>query len=133
MSRIPLLIRKLPLLLPLVALTGCIEALTPPMGVAQAVGAVTVGSISTIQRTPIDAAYSLVTGKDCSVVRLDQGKTYCRPVEPLPDAIPYCTRSLGVADCWQDPAAVLNVGPSLADGPITLTKAQEEHRTRSWP
>jgi hypothetical protein len=124
---------KLPLFLAVGLITGCVAALTPPLGAAQMVGAVVAGSVSTIQRTPLDAAYSLVTGRDCSMVRLDQGKTYCRPVEPPPDAPPYCTRSLGVADCWQDPAAVLNVGPDMADGPRELTKPQEENRTRRWP
>jgi hypothetical protein len=119
-----------PLLLALL-LPGC-AALTPMVG-AELVGAVTVGSVSTIHRTPIDAVYSAVTGKDCSAVRLDQGKTYCRPIEPPPDAQPYCTRSLGVVDCWQNPAAVPNLGPSVADGPHTLTPEQESNRTRTWP
>ena len=39
----------------------------------------------TIQRTPADALYSLISGRDCSVVRLDQGKSYCRPVDPPPE------------------------------------------------
>jgi hypothetical protein len=113
------------LMLPLLLLAGC-EA-------AEGVAAVTVGSVAGIGRTPIDAVYSLVTGKDCSAVRLDQGKTYCRPTEPQPDAPPYCTRSLGVVDCWKDPAAVPNLGPDVADGPRTLTPAQEANRTRTWP
>ena len=74
-----------------------------------------------------------VSGKDCSIVRLDQGKSYCRPVEPPPEPPPYCTRSLGVADCWRDPASFPNHPPSLGDGPHTLTPAQEADRTRSWP
>ena len=39
-------------------------------------------------------------------MRLDQGKSYCRPIEPPPEPPPYCTRSLGVADCWRDPASL---------------------------
>ena len=46
-----------------------------------------VSSVAMIQRTPADALYSSWwTGRDCSVVRLDQGKTYCRPSEPEPAA-----------------------------------------------
>lgn len=116
----------LPLLLTLLLLSGCVEG-------AEAVAAVTVGSVTIIGRTPIDAAHSLVTGKDCSMVRLDQGKTYCRPIEPPPDPQPYCTRSLAVVDCWMDPAAVPNLGPDVANGPSTLTPAQEADRTRTWP
>ena len=113
------------LMLPLL-LGGCDVA-------TESVAAVTVGSVAAIGRTPVDAVYSLVTGKDCSAVRLDQGKTYCRPIEPPPEAPPYCTRSLGVVDCWKDPAAVPNLGPDVADGPHTLTPAQEADRTRTWP
>jgi hypothetical protein len=114
MPRAPGLSLMLPLLmpcqrvLPLGVLTGCVAAITPP----------------------VDAAYSLVTGKDCSVVRWDQGKSYCRATERLPDALPYCTRSLGVVDCWRDPAAVPNLGPDVADGAHPLTPAQEKDRTR---
>jgi hypothetical protein len=75
-----------------------------------------------------------VTGRDCSVVRLDQGKTYCRETEPPPDRPPFCTRSLGMVDCWVNPEA-LNGGPprEVADGPRTLTPEQEKDRTRRWP
>ena len=91
------------------------------------------GSVATIQRTPADALYSLVTGRDCSVVRLDQGKTYCRPVEPQPEPQPFCTRSLGAVNCWQDPATVPGHPRGLADGPARLTAEQEANRVRTWP
>ncbi|HUN42629.1 MAG TPA: hypothetical protein VMU81_20230 [Acetobacteraceae bacterium] len=111
----------------LVLLGGCgadpVTLTTVVMGTAA-------GSVAVMQRTPIDAAYSLATGKDCSVVRLDQGKSYCRPVEPPPSPQPYCTRSLGVTDCWADPAGE---PPQQADGPNVLTPAQEANRTRRWP
>ncbi len=126
-----LLLPLLPGLMLSIALAGC-ATVTPMIG-AELVGAATVGSVAAIGRTPVDAAYSLVTGKDCSLVHLDQGKTYCRRTEPKPDPPPYCTRSLGVADCWQNPAAVPNLGPNLADGPQSLTPTQEQNRTRSWP
>jgi hypothetical protein len=116
--------------LALLLLAGC-EATAPQ--VAAGLTAVTVGSVTTIQRTPLDAVYSAATGKDCSVVRLDQGKSYCRPTEPPPDSPPYCTRSLGVVDCWADPAALPDRPPEVADGPRALTPEQEKDRTRSWP
>jgi hypothetical protein len=92
-----------------------------------------VGTVATIQRSPGDAVYSLVTGRDCSVVRLDEGKSYCRPVEPLPEPPAYCTRSLGSVDCWQDPATVPGDLRGVADGPAELTPAQEANRVRRWP
>jgi hypothetical protein len=130
MKRI-LLLCLLPWLLPL---SGCGES-------AQVVVPVLIGtniaSVATIQRTPVDAVYSLVTGKDCSLVRLDQGKTYCRPVEPPPEPPPFCTRSLGVVDCWRNPPDMPNLPPNwpsgVADGPATLTPEQEANRVRRWP
>jgi len=104
-----------------------------PEQVASGVVGVTVGSVAVIGRTPGDALYSLLTGRNCSVVRLDQGKTYCKPLEPPPEPPRYCTRSLGVVDCWQDPAALPDAAPEVADGPRTLTPAQEADRTRRWP
>jgi hypothetical protein len=111
-------------------LTGC--GMTPE-GLTTVVGGVGVGSIAVIHRSPFDAVWSVLTGKDCSVVRLDQGKTYCRPVEPPPAPPPYCTRSLGVVDCWVDPSKVPGIGPNVADGPRTLNPQQEADRTRGWP
>ena len=93
--------RFLPILLGLLA--GC--GITPEQAATVGVG-VTVGSIAVIQRSPLDAVYSAVTGRDCSIVRMEQGKSYYRPIEPPPEAPPYCTRSLGVVDCWRDPAAL---------------------------
>lgn len=91
-----------------------------------------VGSIAVMQRSPVDAVYSLATGKDCSIVRLEQNKTYCRPVDPPPEPPPYCTRSLGVADCWRDPASLPDHPPELGDGPRTLSPAQDADRTKGW-
>jgi hypothetical protein len=95
--------------------------------------AISVGSIVALHRSPIDAVYSLFTGKDCSVVRLEENKSYCRTPEPLPGAPPYCTRSLGVVDCWLDPAQLPDHPPQVADGPMTLTPEQNANRTRHWP
>jgi hypothetical protein len=122
-ARLPFL---LPLLLLVLAVAGCDAA-------TEGVAAVSIGSVAVIGRTPIDAAVSLVTGKDCSAVRLEQGKTYCRPMEPKPETPPYCTRSLGVVDCWTDPAAMVDLPPQVADGPSALTPEQEANRTRRWP
>ena len=117
-------------LMVLLLLTTC--GATPEQALTGA-AALGIGSITVIQRSPLDAVYSVVTGKDCSVVRLDQGKSYCRPAEPPPEAQPYCTRTLGVAECWQDPASLPDHPRDLGDGPRTLTPAQEADRTRRWP
>jgi hypothetical protein len=110
-----------------VLLGGC--GADPVTMTAVTVGTVA-GTVAVIGRTPADAVVSLAKGKDCSAVRLEQGKTYCKEVEPPPPAQPYCTRSLGVVDCWASP---VGQPPQVGDGPNTLTPAQEANRTRGWP
>lgn len=112
----------------LLLLAGC----TP---VAAGVGgAAELASVPVLGRGLPDVAVSAATGKDCSVVRLDQGKSYCRPTDPPPPRPQFCTRSLGVVDCWANPEALNGPPPhQVADGPNTLTPAQEANRTRGWP
>jgi hypothetical protein len=117
----------LPLLL---LLAGC--GLSPEQALTGAGGA-GVASIAIIHRSPFDAVYSLATGRDCSVVRLDQGKTYCRREDPIPEPPRFCTRSLGVVDCWAAPERLSPPQNEVADGPRTLTDEQEAYRTRRWP
>jgi hypothetical protein len=120
--------------LPSLALLALLGACGPVAPLAmQAGAALTVGSIAGIQRTPLDAVYSTLTGKDCSLVRLDKGETYCAPVPPPPAPPQYCTRSIGNVDCWSNPQDLSNIPPALANGPATLTPAQEADRTRTWP
>lgn len=118
--------RPLCLLLFLPFLAACDPA---SLGATAAVGA---GSVAVIGRTPVDAAVSLASGRDCSVVRLDRGLGYCRPVEPPPAPPPYCTRSLGRVDCWREPPLAFPMQRGVADGPVALTAEQEAHRTRRW-
>lgn len=118
------------LLLSLLPLAAC--GLTDTMS-AVGGGGLIVGSVAVIQRTPADAVYSWWTGRDCSVVRLDRGQTYCRPVEPAPEPPVFCTRGLGSVDCWQDPDSVPGHPRGVADGPVGLTAEQEADRVRTWP
>jgi hypothetical protein len=118
--------RRLPLLLLPLSLAACDPV---SLGATAAAG---VGSVVVIGRTPVDAVVSLASGRDCSVVRLDRGQSYCRPVEPPPAPPPYCTRSLGRVDCWREPPLALPLQRGVADGPATLTAEQEAHRTRRW-
>lgn len=111
-------------------LAGC--GLTPEQAATVGVAGA-VGSIAIIQRSPFDAVYSVVSGRDCSIVRLDAGKSYCKPIEPPPEQQPYCTRSLGVVDCWADPAKLPNRPPQVGDIPHGLTPEQEADRVKGWP
>ena len=114
-------------------LSGC-ASWTQPYSSFAGVGAANVASVAVFGRAVPDLVYSGVTGRDCSVVRLEQNKTYCKGIEPPPAAPPFCTRSLGTVDCWSNPEA-LNDSPvrGVADGPSTLTPEQEADRTAKWP
>jgi hypothetical protein len=119
-------VRALPILLLLVA---C--GLSPEQAATVGAG-VSVGSIVVMQRSPLDALYSIASGRDCSIVHWEQGKSYCLPVEPPPEPPPFCSRSLGVVDCWADPKELPDHPRGVADGPRTLTPAQDIDRTKGW-
>jgi hypothetical protein len=123
----PILPRALLLLL---VVAGCDVPAAEPPGILLAANA---AAIPVVHRSLFDVVYSALTGKDCSVVRLDRMQTYCRPIEPPPPPPQYCTRSLGVVDCWAEPLAPPTLGRPVADGPSRLTPAQEQDRTRPWP
>jgi hypothetical protein len=111
-------------------LAGC----GPAAPVAEVgVGVVSGASIPIFHRSPVDMAVSAASGRDCSVVNLDKGERYCRPQDLAPETPEYCTRSLGVPDCWDDPSKLLNQPHEIADGPRALTQEQEADRTRWWP
>jgi hypothetical protein len=117
-------------ILPLIwLLSGCAASPEQWVGGGMALG---IGSIAVMGRTPMDAAVSLVTGRDCSVVRLEKRQSYCRPEEPPPEEPVFCTRSLARVNCWKDPAALPGNPMGVADGPVGLTPAQEKDRTKGW-
>ena len=115
----------LPPLLLLLGPAGCAE----PTGAFAAANA---ASVVVFQRAIPDLVVSAVTGKDCSVVRLDQEKSYCAAQEPPPPRPPYCTRGLATVDCWVNPQNLPDAPREVADGPRTLTPEQEANRTRRW-
>ncbi len=117
--------------LPFLLLLASCHSIPPAPFVALA--AIDLVTVSVLGRDVGDVVVSGVSGRDCSVVRLDRGQSYCRAIEPPPEPPEFCTRSLARVDCWRNPE-VLN-GPlrELADGPRVLTPEQEANRTRSWP
>jgi hypothetical protein len=119
----------LPVPLTLSLLVGC----GPAAPVAEiGVGVVSAASIPIFHRTPVDIAVSAATGRDCSVVHLDNRERYCIPRESAPGRPEFCTRSLGVPDCWQDPSKLPGQPREIADGPRSLTPEQEADRTKRW-
>lgn len=124
-----------PTLAGLFLLASCAPGVWPPiwMEPAAALAAADVTSIVVLHRGIVDTLVSAVSGRDCSIVYLDRRQSYCRVQEPPPAPPPYCTRSLGVVDCWANPEALVNLPPQVANGPMTLTPAQEANRTQHWP
>jgi len=122
--------RLLSLLLIASPLAGCGSAAPPA---ETAVGVVPAAAIPIFHRAPTDMVANAATGRDCPVVHLDAAERYCKPKEPPPEPPLFCTRSLGVVDCWDDPAKLPNHPREVADGPRTLTKDQEADRAKPWP
>ena len=89
-------------------LAGCEAALGPAMVVGGA-------SVILTARTPVDHAASLVTGRDCSVLRLERRESWCAPPPGPAPPTPFCTRSLGSVDCWTE--RPFNAGRQVADPP----------------
>ena len=112
----------------LIGLAGCAHWATP----VGALAAVEVASVVVFGRGIADIGVSAITGRDCSIVRLDRGLTYCESLETAPALGPFCTRSLGVVDCWSNPEALPGLPREVADGPAT-TAAQERYRRAPWP
>ncbi|MDT7951858.1 MAG: hypothetical protein RQ966_10175 [Acetobacteraceae bacterium] len=111
-------------LLVLAALGGC----APAAGLVAA----DVASVTVFGRGLTDIGVSAITGRDCSVVRLDAGKTYCAPVYLGPPVQPICTRSIGVVDCWAEPSAVPPGALISGFTPPPLVD-QLRYRSERWP
>ncbi len=121
--------RSLALLVTLPALAGC-GPFNAAVGALAGLDAVV--AIPVFGRTTGDLLASAVVGRACSVVRLEQGLTYCRPREAPPEPPPFCTRTLGLAECWATPWLLPGHPAPLADAPA-LTPEQEARRTARWP
>lgn len=108
----------------LAALPGCGLAPTGALVAAEAASIVVMG------RGIVDIGVSAVSGRDCSLVRLDRGLSYCGPGEERgPEA--YCTRTLGTVDCWASPK-LASSWPGLGDTPAAAG-SRERHRAARWP
>ncbi len=108
-------------------LGGCVAPTVLPLVAGAGAG------VAVFHRTVPDLLYSAISGRNCSLVRLDEGKTYCKPVDPPVPPIPYCTRSLAGVDCWAHPEQIPGIPAQVAQGPHTLTPEQDEARLARWP
>ena len=60
-------------------------------------------SVMATDKTIPDHIVSYRSGKDCSTVRTEQGRTYCREDEPNPLPVAYCYRSIADVTCYAEP------------------------------
>jgi hypothetical protein len=82
--------------------------------------------------SPPDVLASALSGKSCSVVNLDLGKSYCQPLDTPTRPMPICTATIGeVADCWADAKSVPPNALVLGDAP-PLTAAQQKDQGEDW-
>jgi len=57
-------------------------------------------SVIVTDKTLADHVTSYKLGKDCSTVRTEQGRTYCRDDEPNPIPNQHCYKTLGDVMCY---------------------------------
>jgi hypothetical protein len=115
------------MLLLLALVPGCAAVGAPGAPLLAIPAAVEAVSLRAFGRTVGDGLVSLVTGEDCSIARIGRGDAYCGQ-DNAPAPPPMCTRSLGSVDCWTVPPAAYPAYRGVADGPSTLTEAQENNR-----
>jgi hypothetical protein len=127
-----ILLGRWPTLLVCLVVTGCGAENLANLNLG---GAASLAAVPVLGRTLPDAIYSTITGKDCSAVRLEQGKSYCRHPEPSwteeVAAQPACSRSLAGVDCWTNPDVFSNRPTTVAAAPKP-TAEQEVYRVRGW-
>ena len=92
--------RTRPAILALASLSVTLLAGCMPVAGVVAGPSLAVGTTAATGKTPLDHVVSLVTGKDCSVLRNRQGLTYCREDEPTMPIGVVCYRTLGDVACY---------------------------------
>ena len=99
---------------------------------AEGLAVAEVASVAVLGRGLVDIGVSAVTGRDCSIVRLDRRQPYCAPREQLPGPPPFCTRTLARVQCWEDPEHFASPAHSIVDAPA-LTPEQVKQVAARWP
>ncbi|NIZ03327.1 hypothetical protein [Thalassospira lucentensis] len=107
-------------------LTGCGTTMSDITGTHVLTGAewylaFDVISIINSDKTLVDHAVSLSTGRDCSTIRKIDGKSYCKK-DPVPEPPLYCYRSLAAVSCYRTPDPY-NTGAQTIDWPPTRSRS----------
>ncbi len=79
----------------ILAIAGC--------SVVPVAGPLEGGSIVLTDKTVTDHIVSFSSGKNCSVIRQNQGLTYCEEDELVPVQSLYCYNTLGSVTCYDRP------------------------------
>lgn len=76
---------------------------------------VSAGVVMATDKTLSDHLMSYRTGKDCSTVRIEQGRTYCREDEPNPMSNVHCYQTLGDVTCYAAPDPTRRPGDAIGN------------------
>lgn len=86
------------------------------------VAAVGAGTVALTDKTPVDHVVSLVSGKDCSLVRRQRGLAYCVEDEITLPVRVHCYPTLGEVNCYAAPDPFPGSQRQLgSDQPTTVT------------
>lgn len=94
------------------ALAGCAGPEATAVGAA-----VSVVSLNVTKKTVTDHIASAVTGRDCSIITLNETGEYCPEQVVVDRSNLYCYRTLGGVDCHTLPDPYKNSQTSLASPP----------------
>jgi hypothetical protein len=75
-------------------------------------------------KTIVDHAISMGSGKDCSTVRLERGLHYCREDEPNPEPRVHCYPTLGRVTCYSETHPLNSPSSELGDNSHNLLGAR---------
>ena len=75
-------------------------------------------------KTMADHTISLTSGKHCSIVRLENGQTYCSEDQVFPKPVVYCYRELAEVTCYERPNPDPSGGPPIGDNSHNLVKGR---------
>ena len=101
------------------ALSACTEIYSiVPRAAVKTVGNFSIigaGLVMATDKTLSDHLVSYQTGKDCSTVRAEQGRTYCREDEPNPMPVVHCYQTLGDVTCYSAPDPARKPGEAIGN------------------
>jgi len=89
-----------------------------PRSVIKTVGNLSILSSASVMatgKTLPDHVVSFQSGKDCSTVRVEQGRSYCKEDEANPMPVVYCYRTLGDVMCYSKPDPTRKPGDQIGN------------------